>query len=188
EDLTVAINVNEISQLNKRLHHANDQLKEIAHTDSLTQVWNRYRIEQAIDAELSAAERYDRPCSILLFDVDHFKHVNDEHGHEVGDIVLKRLTSEVEKQLRATDFLGRWGGEEFIVLASNNMLEEAGNLAERLRKHIASINFTDVGKVTISIGVAQWRTGESRRYMLERADKAMYQAKQSGRNRVELSE
>ncbi len=188
EDLTVAISVNEINQLNKRLHQANEQLKEIAHTDSLTQVWNRYRIEQAIDAELAAAERYDRPCSILLFDVDHFKQVNDEHGHDVGDIVLKRLTSEVKKQLRATDFLGRWGGEEFIVLASNNMLEEAGNLAERLRKHIASVNFIDVGKVTVSIGVAQWRTGESRRSMLERADKAMYQAKQSGRNRIELAQ
>ncbi|MDX1574076.1 MAG: diguanylate cyclase [Methylophaga sp.] len=188
EDLTVAISVNEISQLNKRFHQANDQLKKIAHTDSLTQVWNRYRIEQAIDAELSAAERYYRPCSILLFDVDHFKKVNDQHGHEVGDLVLKRLTSEVEKQLRATDFLGRWGGEEFIVLASNNTLDEAGNLAERLLKHVASIKFTDVGQVTVSIGVAQWRTGESRRSLLERADKAMYRAKQNGRNRFEFAQ
>lgn len=188
EDLTVAISVNEISELNKRLHQANAQLKEIAHTDSLTQVWNRYRIEQAIDAELAAAERYNRPCSILLFDVDHFKQVNDLHGHDIGDVVLKRLTREVEEQLRGTDFLGRWGGEEFIVLAANNLLNEAGNLADRLRKHIANINFPDVGNVTISIGVAQWRSGESRRALLERADKAMYQAKQSGRNRVELAD
>ncbi|MDT8310377.1 MAG: diguanylate cyclase [Methylophaga sp.] len=188
EDLTVAINVNEIALLNKRLQRANLQLKEIAHTDSLTQIWNRYRIEQAIDAELSAAERYGRPCSILLFDVDDFKPVNDEHGHETGDDVLKRLAAEVHGQLRGTDFLGRWGGEEFIVLASNNQLNEAGNLAERLRKHIANINFPDVGTVTISIGVAQWRIGESRRTLLERADKAMYQAKQTGRNRVVITE
>jgi diguanylate cyclase (GGDEF)-like protein len=188
EDLTVAINVNEISLLNKRLHRANVQLQEIAHTDSLTQVWNRYRIEQAIDAELSAAERYDRPCSVLLFDVDRFKQVNDKFGHESGDQVLKRMTKAVEGQLRGTDFLGRWGGEEFIVLASNNLLSEAGNLAQRLRKHVAGIQFPEVGNVTISIGVAQWRAGESRRALLERADKAMYQAKQNGRNRVELAE
>lgn len=93
EDLTVAISVNEISQLNKQLHLANAQLKEIAHTDSLTQVWNRYRIEQTIDAELSAAERYDRPTSVLLFDVDNFKRVNDQFGHEIGDEVLKKWLS-----------------------------------------------------------------------------------------------
>ena len=188
EDLMVAISVNEISELNKRLHRANAQLKEIAHTDTLTQVWNRYRIEQAIDAELSAAERYDRPCSVLLFDVDNFKQVNDLHGHEIGDEVLKRLATEIHGQLRGSDFLGRWGGEEFIVLASNNLLKEAGNLAQRLRKHIAGITFAAVGSVTISIGVAQWHSGESRRALLERADKAMYQAKQNGRNRVELAQ
>ncbi|MEX1201029.1 MAG: diguanylate cyclase [Methylophaga sp.] len=188
EDLTVAISVNEISELNKQLHRANAQLQEIAHTDSLTQVWNRYRIEQAIDAELSAAERYQRPCSILLFDIDEFKEVNDTHGHDLGDVVLKRLATEIHGQLRGSDFLGRWGGEEFIVLASNNMLTEAGNLARRLRKHIASVNFPEVGHITISIGVAEWHAGESRRALLERADKAMYQAKQGGRNRVELAE
>lgn len=188
EDLTVAISVNEISQLNKQLHRANEQLKEIAHTDSLTQVWNRYRIEQAIDTELSAAERYDRPTSVLLFDVDNFKQVNDQFGHEVGDEVLKKLAAEIHGQLRGSDFLGRWGGEEFIVLASNNLLNEAGNLGQRLRKHIASISFPTAGNVTISIGVAQWRAGESRRALLERADKAMYQAKQGGRNRVELAQ
>jgi len=154
----------------------------------LTQVWNRYRIEQAVDAELSAAERYQRPCSVLLFDVDHFKQVNDRYGHKSGDIVLKRLATEVHGQLRGTDFLGRWGGEEFIVLASNNSLEEAGNLAERLRKHIANVSFPEVGEVTISIGVAQWQSGESRRGLLDRADKAMYQAKQNGRNLVTLAE
>ncbi len=188
EDLTVAISVNEISELNKQLNRANAQLQEIAHTDSLTQVWNRYRIEQAIDTELSAAERYQRPCSLLLFDVDHFKKVNDQHGHEIGDDVLKRLATEIHGQLRGSDFLGRWGGEEFIVLASNNRQSEAENLAQRLRKHIANVNFPEVGNVTISIGVAEWRNGESRRALLERADKAMYQAKLNGRNRIELAQ
>lgn len=185
EDLTVAISVNEISELNKRLHRANAQLQEIAHTDSLTQVWNRYRIEQAIDAELSAAERYDRPCSILLFDVDHFKRINDKFGHTMGDKVLKKLAFETHSLLRGSDFFGRWGGEEFIILASNNTLKEAEALAERLCRHIADLHFADVGNITISIGVAQWQNNDSRRALIERADKAMYQAKQNGRNRVE---
>lgn len=188
EDLMVALSVNEINLLNKNLNAANVRLQEIAHTDSLTQVWNRYRVEQAMDAELSAAARYQRPFSVLLFDVDHFKQVNDKFGHKTGDEVLKRLATEVHSLLRGSDFLGRWGGEEFIVLVSNSVLTEAGELADRLRKHIAKVQFAEVGQVTISIGVAQWQTGESRRALVERADKAMYGAKQNGRNCVELAD
>ncbi|AFJ01735.1 diguanylate cyclase [Methylophaga frappieri] len=187
EDLTIALSVHAITNLNQQMQRANAQLQEIAHTDSLTGVWNRYKIEQAIDAELSAAERYGRACSVLLFDIDHFKRVNDNFGHDIGDRVLQRLATEIEAQLRASDYLGRWGGEEFIVLVSNNGVDEAAMLAERLRSHIASIMFNDVGQVTISTGVTQWRTGESRRSMLERADKAMYAAKQSGRNAVKTA-
>jgi len=188
EDLAVAITVHQINRLNKELQRANKQLKEIAHTDTLTRIWNRYRMELAIDAELAAAERYGHPCSVLLFDVDRFKSVNDTYGHDMGDQVLTRLAEEVQSKLRVSDHLGRWGGEEFIVLASHNALDEAMALAERLRQHIEMVEFETVGKITVSIGVAQAITGdESRRRLLERADQAMYRAKQSGRNRVEAA-
>lgn len=188
EDLTVAIAVNQISLLNDKLQTANQQLKQIAHTDALTQIWNRYRIEQSIDNEIEAAHRYGRPCSVLLFDVDHFKEVNDTHGHDVGDRVLKQMAQIVKNMLRATDFIGRWGGEEFIVLATETEATEALKLAERLRAKVAAAVFDNVGKVTISIGVAQWQAGNSRRKLVERADRAMYAAKQSGRNRVSIDQ
>lgn len=188
EDLAVAINVHQISRLNRELQLANTQLKEIAHTDTLTKIWNRYRMELAIDSELAAAKRYGHPCSILLFDVDHFKLVNDTYGHDVGDQVLSGLAENIQTKLRVSDFFGRWGGEEFIVLASHNTLEEALGLAERLRKHIESVDFEKVGKITISIGVAEALAGkETRKQLLERADKAMYSAKQSGRNQTKAA-
>jgi len=188
EDLAVAITVHQINRLNTELQRANSQLKEIAHTDALTKIWNRYRMELAIDAEMAAAERYGHPCSVLLFDIDRFKLVNDTYGHDVGDQVLTRLAEEVQSKLRESDYFGRWGGEEFIVLASHNALDEAMALAERLRQHIASVEFETVGEITVSIGVAQAISGtETRRRLLERADQAMYRAKQSGRNRVEAA-
>lgn len=175
QDLAVAITVHQINRLNTELQRANKQLKEIAHTDTLTKIWNRYRIELAIDAEMASAQRYGHPCSILLFDVDRFKLVNDNHGHDVGDQVLTRLAEEVQSKLRVSDYLGRWGGEEFIVLASHNTLDEAMALAERLRQHIETVEFETVGKITISIGVAQAiPSTESRRRLFERADQAMY--------------
>lgn len=188
EDLAVAITVHQINRLNTELQRANKQLKEIAHTDTLTKIWNRYRMELAIDTELAAAERYGHPCSILLFDVDHFKRVNDTFGHDVGDQVLTGLAEQIQSKLRASDFFGRWGGEEFIVLASHNGLDEAMGLAERLRKHIESVVFETVGNITISIGVAEAILGkETRKQLIERADKAMYKAKQTGRNQIKAA-
>src|SRR5690606_24657937 len=107
EDLAVAITVHQVNRLNTQLQLANKQLKEIAHTDTLTKTWNRYRMELAIDAELAAAERYGHPCSVLLFDIDRFKSVNDNYGHDAGDQVLTRLAEEVQSKLRTSDYLGR---------------------------------------------------------------------------------
>lgn len=188
EDLAVAITVYQIHRLNQQLKRTNLQLKEIAHTDALTKIWNRYRMELAIDTEMAAAIRYQHPCSMLLLDVDRFKSVNDTHGHDVGDQVLTRLAQEVQSMLRVSDFFGRWGGEEFIVLAPHNQAEEACVLAERIREHVAQLQFVQVGQITISIGVAELSSAEdSRRTLLERADKAMYQAKQAGRNQVKVA-
>lgn len=132
-----------------------------------------------------AAVRYGHACSVLLFDVDHFKAVNDTHGHDVGDQVLTGLAQEVQSLLRVSDFFGRWGGEEFIVLAPHNTAQEACILADRLREHVAQLQFDQVGQITISIGVAELtKTEDSRRHLLEHADKAMYQGKQVGRNQV----
>lgn len=195
EDLTLAISAYEISRLNgylekerKALADANQRLEQLAHFDPLTQVWNRYRIEQAIDAELVAAKRYGAQFGLLLFDVDHFKEINDTHGHALGDDVLVALARMVESSLRGCDQLGRWGGEEFIVLAKHADLEALIGLAERLRELVTMLNVDGLSKpLTVSIGVAAWHPDDSCKSMVARADKAMYRAKHGGRNRVEVA-
>lgn len=195
EDLTLAISAYEISTLNmylecerKALAEANQRLEQLAHFDPLTQVWNRYRIEQAIDAELVAAKRYGAVFAVLLFDVDHFKQINDSYGHSLGDDVLVSLARLVESSLRGCDHLGRWGGEEFVVLATHSDIEAAAGLAERLRHLVASLEVNKLPQpITVSVGVAAWRPGDSCKTLVARADMAMYQAKRSGRNRVEVA-
>lgn len=179
-DLAVLIAADQITRLNQRL-------ERLATSDHLTGIWNRYRMEEAIDYEVSMAERYDRPCALVMFDIDHFKRFNDTWGHDAGDEVLVAVARSVSTQLRNTDHVGRWGGEEFMVLAANSGLEGATCLAERLRGAIEALTIRDYGSVTASFGVALHRRGEQRRGMVKRADQALYAAKEGGRNQVEVS-
>ncbi|MGM0614052.1 MAG: diguanylate cyclase [Pseudomonadota bacterium] len=196
EDLTLAISSYEISQLNdhlererKALASANQRLEQLAHFDPLTQVWNRYRIEQAIDAELVAAQRYGAQFGVLLFDVDHFKAINDTYGHALGDDVLVALAHQVEASLRGCDHLGRWGGEEFVVLARHADFTALTGLAERLRVLITTLHVEGLDtSLTVSVGVAAWQPEDSCKTLVARADQAMYRAKHAGRNRVEVAE
>ncbi|MEQ6916624.1 sensor domain-containing diguanylate cyclase [Halomonas aquatica] len=178
KNLAVLTSSHEIAKLNEKL-------KSLAYSDSLTGTWNRFRMEQAIDAELNAAERHDRPFAVLLLDIDYFKHFNDTQGHEVGDEVLVTLSRVLQNILRPTDLLGRWGGEEFLVLASDCDLIGGRHLAERLRQSAEALDLGKLGSVTISVGVTIWRPGDTRKGLVARADQAMYQAKEGGRNRVE---
>ena len=184
EDLAVAVSVHRIAALNKQLKARGDQYAEMARTDALTDIWNRFYMEEELDKEIAAAERYGRPCAVLLFDIDHFKAFNDNFGHEAGDKVLTTVAGEIDAHLRSADHFGRWGGEEFIILAGNTPLDEGLLLAERVREQVAAIPFGELGTVTISIGVAEWQPGDDRRTLVARADEAMYQAKQNGRNCV----
>ena len=178
KNLAVLTSSHEIAQLNEKL-------KSLAYSDSLTGTWNRYRMEKAIDAELNAAERHGRSFAVLLFDIDHFKHFTETHGHEAGDEVLVTLCHVLQNILRPTDQLGRWGGEEFLVLASDCDLVGGRHLGERLRQRAEALDLGKLGGVTISVGVATWRSGDTRKALVTRADQAMYGAKEGGRNQVE---
>ncbi len=173
---------------NHEIHQLNIHLERLASQDSLTGTLNRRSISEAIETEIAAVGRYQRDCTLILFDVDHFKSINDEHGHEVGDRVLVALASRVQASLRETDRLGRWGGEEFIVLSTDTTMSGARKMAERLRRRIAMTPFEEVGTVTVSIGIAICRPGDSAQSLIDRADQAMYHAKQGGRNRVHDAE
>lgn len=170
------------------LQAANVELQRLATTDHLTGAWNRTHLEQTLGAEMGRAERYRQPLSLLLFDIDHFKAINDTHGHLVGDEVLIELTRRIRAQLRTVDVLARWGGEEFVLLLPHCGAAEALRVAEKLRALVAEPPFPQAGQVTASFGLAQWQLHEPLDTWLKRADDALYAAKAAGRNRVRLAE
>lgn len=169
---------------NQGLQQAMEVLEWAAGTDRLTGAWNRRRFEEAATAEMALVRRRKGPVSLMIFDLDFFKRVNDTHGHTVGDTVLMEIAHVAREQLRASDALARWGGEEFIVLSPATRVDGALNLAEKIREAIELRSFPGVGTVTVSIGVAEYALGEDLVTWIQRADEALYQAKLEGRNRV----
>lgn len=162
-----------------------EMLENKAATDHLTGLFNRVKISEFFDHELDRLEREQSSLSVLLIDVDLFKNVNDTYGHLVGDDVLKRVSSIIKNQIRKSDLAARYGGEEFLVICPDTNLDGALQLAEKLRALIESTEFNDVGCVTISLGSTEYHDGDTPDTMLKRVDKALYNAKESGRNRVE---
>jgi diguanylate cyclase (GGDEF)-like protein len=175
-----------VAERTAELRDLNLELNRLATTDSLTGAWNRRYFEQAADLEIARADRYGEPLALLMFDIDHFKLLNDTHGHPVGDRVLVELVQRVRPRLRTTDVLARWGGEEFVVLLPHCGREDAIKLAEKLRHLIATEPFPPAGPLTASFGVADFQAGETLDTWLKRVDDALYAAKAAGRNRVSL--
>ncbi|MCP4598393.1 diguanylate cyclase [Neptuniibacter sp.] len=163
---------------------AEKELKELASTDPLTEVSNRRSFESKLIDEMARANRYEEPLSLLMLDIDHFKEVNDHYGHDAGDIILKELTNEIKDQVRKIDFIARWGGEEFMIILPKTPLEMAKAFAERLRKQIEAYAFSYHSETTISLGITSFHRGENKDDFVSRADQALYEAKESGRNRV----
>ena len=159
------------------------QLIELATRDKLTGAFNRHKWDEQIKDELALANR-GHHFSLILLDVDHFKKINDAHGHDVGDNVLKLLINSLRKRLRETDMLFRIGGEEFAVLLRDTNLEDAGVLAEQLRKKIAVLDESDIPPFTISLGVTDYQDFDDQSRIVKRADILLYEAKGAGRNRV----
>lgn len=169
---------------NQGLQQAMEVLEWAAGTDRLTGAWNRRRFEEAAVAEMALVRRRKGPVSLMMLDLDFFKNVNDTHGHNVGDLVLVEVVRIAREQLRASDAVSRWGGEEFIVLSPATRIEGAMNLAEKIREAVANRKFPDAGQVTVSIGVAEYTLGEDLTTWIQRADEALYKAKAGGRNQV----
>jgi diguanylate cyclase (GGDEF)-like protein/PAS domain S-box-containing protein len=165
---------------------AEEALRLMALTDPLTGVANRRKLDTVLEMEVQRAGRYHFPLTLILFDIDHFKSINDTYGHPAGDAVLRNLATLVSGNLRATDLFARWGGEEFAILATNSNLAVGQSCAEKIRVMIEDFSFSDVGRVTCSFGVTELRAGESVVDFTSRTDKALYMAKSVGRNRVEV--
>ncbi len=161
-----------------------EELERLATIDSLTSIYNRYKIDSSLEEQIEIAKRYKRPLSIIFFDIDFFKKINDGYGHKVGDMVLKELSSFVSKTLRKSDIFGRWGGEEFLIILPETSKEEAYKLAEKLRKDIKSHNFKDISKLTCSFGVASVKENDTIESIIKRVDDRLYKAKNLGRDKV----
>lgn len=160
------------------------ELERLSATDVLTGAWNRAHLERVIEAEIERAFRLRQPLSLVLVDVDHFKRVNDTHGHPAGDAVLKQLVDLIRARTRAADMVFRWGGEEFVLLATSTSYRAAQKLAEALCHHVQEAVFPSVGGVTISAGVAELELGETADAWFARADAMLYSAKRAGRNQA----
>jgi diguanylate cyclase (GGDEF)-like protein/hemerythrin-like metal-binding protein len=164
------------------------ELERLADTDHLTGAWNRAHLDRVIDVELARSVATQQPLSLVLFDIDHFKRINDTFGHAVGDSVLRELVDRVRARLRSADVLFRWGGEEFVVLVSSGGYRNAASVAKNLRVVVEERPFETAGSVTISLGVAEHVDNETAKEWFERLDAALYTAKESGRNRVVVDE
>jgi diguanylate cyclase len=165
-----------------------EETRRLANNDGLTGLPNRRRASERLEVEVSRSRRYRNPMAIALCDVDHFKQVNDRFGHNMGDEVLKSVAAALQASLRQVDLVGRWGGEEFIVILPETEPNGARVVGERLRKAIETMPpFTDgPDKVTCSVGMASFDGDASTSTFVDRADQALYRAKRGGRNRVEV--
>ncbi len=164
-----------------------EALREMATIDPLTSLNNRRRFSELLAHEIDRTIRYQTDLSLIMFDIDHFKKINDTYGHKVGDNVLKMFGARMKDNIRESDIIARWGGEEFLILAVNSDLEKAQTIAEKIRADIESQHLAGATKFTVSAGVCQFEYDEDATTFIDRADKALYRAKNDGRNRVRVA-
>lgn len=171
----------------ENLRHSNAQLTALSMTDSLTGVYNRRYLDQRLEEEVARSHRHGYALSCLMIDIDHFKRVNDRYGHQEGDRVLQAIGTVIRQAVRISDVVGRYGGEEFTVIAPSTSLLSAMVVGERIRTRVEQCEFRiadDTVHVTVSIGVAELTPSGSAQSLIAAADRALYLAKTAGRNRV----
>lgn len=194
EELVARMRVHlKIKHLQDDLKRSNELLLELSNTDHLTGLFNRRFLMEALDKEVQRARRKDGQVALLLLDIDHFKRVNDTHGHLQGDVVLQKVALHIQKELRSYDTAARYGGEEFVAVLPDTSLKEAFNVADRIRLSVQGMRFAGSlsnEQVTVSLGVALFPSPcfDDIDGLLRAADEALYQAKERGRNRVIISD
>jgi diguanylate cyclase (GGDEF)-like protein len=179
-EISYLINFTDITKLTKE----KIETEKKVYKDSLTQIYNREKFEDVFEYEIKQSKRYKTPLSLAILDIDYFKDFNDTYGHLVGDEILVMLSKTISQKARESDLFARWGGEEFVLLFNNTVLEDAINLAESFRQMVESIKHKSARNITVSFGVTQYKENDTTEEMFKRADDALYEAKNSGRNCV----
>jgi len=165
-----------------------NKLQKLAFYDTLTSIYNRSRFNQFLDSEVERAKRYKNHFTLLLFDIDFFKKINDKYGHLVGDEALKELSALIKSHIRKSDIFARWGGEEFAIIFSNTTIHTAEIATENLRLTVQENLFTSRSlKFTCSFGLTEYQFGDTKEELFKKADEALYRAKENGRNRIEFA-
>ncbi len=163
-----------------------NHLTSLSFTDTLTGVFNRRHFKQKAEEEIMQARQLHRSFSIIMLDLDNFKEINDKFGHDVGDVALKTVTHCIMKEIRKTDTLARWGGEEFVIILTDISCQQAVNIAEKLRQHLMMTDIPTAGSITASFGIATYQDGDTVDDLIQRADRMLYLAKLEGRNCVKV--
>lgn len=167
---------------------SDDSLRAVAMKDRLTGCWNRIHIEEIARQEMERLKRYGYPATLIMIDLDHFKAINDRYGHDAGDAALRSFSEVARQTVRATDVLGRWGGEEFVIILPSSSLFDALHMVERIRLALEQTVFAHGCRVTASFGISGCRATDSWSDWLARADKALYRAKHAGRNQAKVED
>lgn len=175
-----------IEERTQTLIQQTTELETLANTDSLTTMYNRRKFSEILELEIKRHQRYQKSFSLINIDIDHFKKVNDNYGHDTGDRVIEAFSHTLRSNIRETDSACRWGGEEFVLLIIEADINSVILIAEKIRKILNTTNIEPVGKVTASLGVTQVKDGDSCESIITRSDQALYKAKNNGRNRMEL--
>ncbi|MDF1883332.1 diguanylate cyclase [Sulfurimonas sp. SAG-AH-194-C21] len=166
------------------IQETNKKLEQLAKTDNLTGISNRYHMNQVLDAKIVEFNRYKEEFILLMIDIDYFKRVNDNFGHDVGDNILKEITEIISQHIREGDEFARWGGEEFLLMLPRTAQDEAKTVADKLRSLIDKHPFKNTSNITISIGMTAFHENDTKESLLKRVDTTLYVAKDNGRNCV----
>ncbi len=179
----IVFDVTEQKRIETLLQQQNEKLIELSSIDTLTGIFNRRILFERLDYELKRVERTKKPLSVIIMDIDHFKQVNDDYGHLVGDQVLTQVARLLQQSVRKTDIVGRYGGEEFLIILPDCSAAEGSKVAEKIRTAVQDAVFDSDLKVTISGGVAEYKD-QSIEKLVDDADNYLYEAKQKGRNKI----
>lgn len=184
ESIVMQYDISELVEARKTLEMEKEKLERLATIDNLTGIFNRHKFYQLSEYEIGKTRRYSRPLSLIMFDIDNFKKINDTYGHDVGDYILSTIAKIITGHLRKTDVFARWGGEEFVVMCPETDMTNTTNLAERLREAVANYAFDHVPQVTCSFGVGAFGEENNVDELIKIADDKLYQAKRQGKNQV----
>lgn len=184
---TIEKNNQELKTKTLQIEKINKKLEEISVKDELTKIYNRRKIDEIVKHEYDIAHNNDQVFSVIMLDLDRFKLVNDTYGHNVGDKVLVEIAEILRNNIRNGDTVGRWGGEEFIIICSGTNAKQALRLSERLRNAIENYEFSEIKHITCSFGVSTYNGEESIEKIINKADQGLYKAKENGRNLVKIS-